>query len=179
MKGLLATLFVLAFTVTSAEAATAACKKRTAAVQKDLDAVGSFIDSGAGLFETKSNVPIKMLKEWLIDKYDADSAEEISLKDWAESFDDTEAGTTYARVGISSIMNIAETWYVDNSEEEDKNKLFLDNLRKAARKLVPHRLIWGFDGTDQGWGGSPGSNVLLIDKECKVVHSLFLGISHD
>lgn len=176
MKYAIACLLLWVFSLTSADAASAKCKKRSADVQKDLDAVGALLDSGANQLSTKSDDPLAMLKEWLADHYDADIAQEIKLKEWSESFDDSEAGTTYARVGIATIMGTGETWYADG---QDNTKAYLDKLRAAARKLVPYRLTWGIDGTDQGWGGSPGTNVLLMDKECKVVHSLFLGISHD
>jgi len=153
------------------------CTARNKKVQKDLDTLGAYMDSGGKLLKTKSNKPTEMITEWLADEYGADN--ETPVLSWSESIGESEAGTTYARVGISAIMGNAETWYLDEDGDEPQDKDRKAKIKAAAVKLVGHRLTWGYDGNAQGWGGSPAVNVLLIDKECKVVHSLFLGITHD
>ncbi len=169
------TLFVLLALVFSSTgfAKQIDCKARINAVRADLHALGELMDSSPDYTKTKSNKPLEMVKEYIEKKY---PGEEYTFEENAKDVDDSAvAGTCSASVGISLIQGTADTWYNEDGEGKDKSKV----IEKAAERLRRHKLPFGFEGGAQGWGGSPASYVLLLDTECKAVHSFFLGISHD
>lgn len=179
MKAFLVLTFVSLFAV---HAGAASCSDKNKLIQADLDALGNLMDSGGKLLKTKSNKPLEMVKEYIDSEYDGDSdSYEYKSNVTSITTDASEAGTATTKAAMTAIMDTAETWYVTadgslSKEEEDANR---SKIRAAAVKLLRHRLKFGYDASAQGWGGSPANNLLMIDTKCKVVHSFFLGISHD
>lgn len=174
MKKFVAFMFVVLSI--SALAARVDCAKEKKAIEKDLNKLSSFLEGGYDKVATKSTVPIQMVKEFIVKTHGKEEANEFEFTENAKGYEEgSEAGTTSRGVIWGAVLSTAETWYLEGDDSGKKKAA----LKKALGEVMSHDFKYGFDASLQGWGGSSASAALFIHTQCKVVYSLFLGITHD
>ncbi len=156
------------------------CRKANREMQKDLKALGKYLEGGSDSMKTKSNNPMEMVKEYVKTQNDGDLSG-YSFKERAKGIPtgESEAGTTYSSVALGAIMDTVDTWYLGEDSDSAEAKAKRKKIKAAAEKTLSNRLIPAYDAGAQGWGGSPATNLLYLSPKCKTVFSLFLGIVHD
>ena len=140
------------------------CAQLKRDVKTDLIALGKLIDAGPEYFSTSSNDPLTMVKQIVPKKFDADTEYEFVANQKSFGTDDSVAGTTTRKAVWNVISQIAESYYSeDETGSPDPRKLAA--IRKAAFNALSHSTQYGFIDGDQGWGGSPASDfIVLLDE---------------